>query len=116
MGDFSNGMLVTAEQAGYQINKIYPDDYGVHFYSDTLFTSDEIINGQPDLVLSFLRATLKGWTFAVENPGEIPDMELVYDPLLDPKIELVKFNATIPLVNTGEDHIGWMKPETWAID
>jgi NitT/TauT family transport system substrate-binding protein len=114
-GSFSNGMQITAEQAGYQINKIYPDDYGVHFYSDTLFTSDSIIATQPDLVLSFLRATLKGWTYAVENPGEIPAMELVYAPELDPKIEEVKFNATIPLVNTGEDHFGWMKPEIWDI-
>ncbi len=22
--------------------------------------------------------------------------------------------AMIPLINTGEDHIGWMKSETWA--
>jgi len=22
--------------------------------------------------------------------------------------------ASLPLVNTGEDHIGWMKPEIWA--
>jgi NitT/TauT family transport system substrate-binding protein len=21
--------------------------------------------------------------------------------------------ASIPLINTGEDHVGWMKPETW---
>ncbi len=47
---------------------IYPDDYGVHFYADTLFTSDDLISTDPDLVLRFLRATLKGWTFAVENP------------------------------------------------
>lgn len=114
-GSFTNGLLVTAEQAGYQVDKIYPDDYGVHFYSDTLFTSDSIIEKQPDLVLRFLSATLKGWTFAVENPGEIPAMELVYDPKLDLKIELVKFTATIPLVNTGEDYNGWMKPDVWAV-
>jgi NitT/TauT family transport system substrate-binding protein len=22
--------------------------------------------------------------------------------------------ASLPLVNTGEDHIGWMKPEIWT--
>ena len=22
--------------------------------------------------------------------------------------------ASLPLINTGEDHIGWMKPEIWA--
>ena len=22
--------------------------------------------------------------------------------------------ASIPFINTGEDHIGWMKPEIWA--
>ena len=22
--------------------------------------------------------------------------------------------ASLPLINTGEDHIGWMKPDLWA--
>ncbi len=114
-GVFINIFTISVNQAGYKINIIYPDDYGVHFAGDTLFTSDELIKTNPDLVLRFVRASLKGWNFAVENPGEIPAIVQKYAPDADPAIELARMNITIPLVNTGEDYVGWMKPETWTI-
>jgi NitT/TauT family transport system substrate-binding protein len=113
-GVFTIGFLVVIQQAGIKINMVYPDDYGVHFYADTLFTSDELIAANPELVLRFLRATLKGWTYAVENPTEVPALVQKYKPDADAKIELARMTASIPLINTGEDHIGWMKPEVWA--
>jgi NitT/TauT family transport system substrate-binding protein len=113
-GVFTIGFLVVIQQAGYKINMIYPDDYGVHFYADTLFTTDDLISTKPDLVLRFLRATLKGWTYAVENPGEVPAAVQKYKPEADPVVELGRMTASLPLVNTGEDHIGWMKPEIWS--
>lgn len=113
-GMYLNSFLLTIQQAGYKVNVIYPDDYGVHFYADTIFTSDEIIAKDPNLVLRFLRATLKGWTYAVENPSEIGVMVVHYNSAADPALENGKMIASIPLVNTGEDHVGWMKPEIWA--
>ena len=113
-GVFTIGFLVVIQQAGYKINMIYPDDYGVHFYADTLFTSDDLISTNPDLVLRFLRATLKGWTFAVENSTEVPALVQIYKPQADTQIEQLRMAASIPLINTGEDHIGWMNPEAWA--
>lgn len=114
-GVFVNIFGVSVIQEGYEINIIYPDDYGIHFSSDTIFTTDKLISSDPDLVLRFLRASLKGWSFAVENPGDIPAIVQVFAPDSDLKIEHARMNTTLPLVNTGDDHIGWMKPETWAI-
>ena len=113
-GVFSNIFTVSVIQAGYKINIIYPDDYGVHFAADTIFGKDELIKANPDLVLRFVRASLKGWSYAVENPEEVPGIVKKYAPDADPTIELARMNTTIPLVNTGEDHIGWMKSETWT--
>jgi NitT/TauT family transport system substrate-binding protein len=113
-GVFSIGFVVVIDQAGYEINMIYPGDYGVHFYADTLFTNDDLISTNPDLVLRFLRATLKGWTYAVENPTEVPAMVQKYKPEADAAIELARMTASLPLINTGEDSIGWMRPETWS--
>jgi NitT/TauT family transport system substrate-binding protein len=113
-GVFINGFVVAAQQAGYKLNLIYPDDYGVHFYSDTLFTTDDLMATNPDLVQRFLRATLKGWTYAVENPAEAPALVQKYKPDADATIENARMVASLPLVNTGEDYIGWMKPEVWA--
>jgi NitT/TauT family transport system substrate-binding protein len=113
-GVYLTGLTVDALEAGYKLNLIYPDDYGVHFYADTIFTTDTLIENDPDLVARFLRASLKGWTYAVENPGEVPAMIQKFLPNADPAIQLAKMTASIPLINTGEDFIGWMKPEVWA--
>jgi NitT/TauT family transport system substrate-binding protein len=106
--------VLTMQAAGYALNIIYPDDYGIHNYGDVLMATDELIASQPDLVLRFLRASLKGWTYAVENPGETGAMVQKYNPQADPKLQVGQMTASLPLINTGEDHIGWMKPETWA--
>jgi len=111
---YLNNFGVTLQQAGFKLNVIYPDDYGVHFYGDTIFTTDDLIARNPDLVLRFLRATLKGYTFAVENPDAAAQMVSKYNVQADTKLETLKLLSSLPLINTGEDHIGWMKPEIWA--
>ncbi|MCJ7715046.1 MAG: hypothetical protein MUO54_00810, partial [Anaerolineales bacterium] len=37
-----------------------------------------------------------------------------YDPEADTEIELERMTASLPLINTGEDHIGWMNAEVWS--
>lgn len=113
-GVYITGFVVTIQQAGYKLNFIYPDDYGVHFYADTVFTTDDMIASNPDLVRRFLQASLKGWTFAVENPDQVPGLVQKYRPEADTAIENGKMLASLPLVNTGEDYIGWMKAEMWT--
>jgi len=110
---YSNAFVMTARQAGYNINIIYPDDYGVHFYAETLFTTDAMIANNPDLVRRFLRATLKGWTYAIEQPQAIGALVARYQPDIDVALENAKMAASLPLINTGEDQIGWMKPAVW---
>ena len=106
--------VLMAQSKGYKVNIIYPDDYGIHFYSDTLYSTDKYIAANPDLVLRFLRATLKGWTWAIENVDKTGALVQKYNPNIDPVIEIAKMTASLPLVNTGEDHIGWMKSDVWA--
>jgi NitT/TauT family transport system substrate-binding protein len=113
-GVYLTGLVVSAQQAGDKLNLIFPDDYGVHFYADTIFTTDEMVSAHPDLVLRFLRASLKGWVYAVENSNEVPGMILKINPSLDIKAENGKMTQSLPLINTGEDHIGWMKPDIWS--
>jgi NitT/TauT family transport system substrate-binding protein len=113
-GGYLNGLVLQVQQAGIKINIIYPDDYGVHFYADCLFARDEYSAAHPDLVTRFLHATLEGWTYAVENPDHIGPIVQHYNPQADPSLEMAKMIASLPLVNTGEDPIGWMKPEAWA--
>ena len=106
--------VLTVRAAGYDVNIIYPDDYGIHNYGDTLIATDDLIAAQPDLVQRFLRAALKGWTFAVENPAQVGALVQKYNATAGATLETAKMTASLPLVNTGEDHIGWMKSEIWA--
>ena len=113
-GGFINAFVLEVQKAGHKINIISPDDYGIHFYGDVLITNDKLIAENPDLVQRFVRASLKGWTYALENPEVIGRFVQAYNPAADADLESEKMTASIPLVNTGEDHIGWMKLETWS--
>jgi NitT/TauT family transport system substrate-binding protein len=106
--------VLAIRAAGHEINIIYPDDYGIHNYGDTLVVSNALTLTQPDLVLRFLRATLQGWTSAVENPSSVGSAVLKYNSSADPSLENQKMLASLPLINTGEDYIGWMRPEIWV--
>ena len=108
------GSLIGILKQRPDANLIWAEDYGIHFYSDTLFTTDQMIAENPDLVLRFLRATLQGQQYAIENPDEAIQISLHYakDPTLAVQHDMMI--ASIPFINTGEDHIGWMKPETWS--
>ena len=110
---YLTSMVVTVQRAGYKLNIVFPDDYGVHFYADTIFAADDLIATNPGLVLRFLRATLKGWRYAIEDPAVIGPMVARSRPDADVELETAKMTASLPLVHTGEDHIGWMRAEVW---
>jgi len=112
-GVYLTGSIYLLKDAGYELNIIYPDDYGVHFYADTIFATDDFIAANAELVLRFLRATLKGWTYAVENSDAVGSMVLQYNSDADAEVETVKMEASLPLIHTGQDQIAWMRAEVW---
>jgi NitT/TauT family transport system substrate-binding protein len=61
------------------VNVIDYADYGLDFPGDVLFTSREMANNQPDLCVRMVRASLRGWQYAIENPAEAADIVLKYD-------------------------------------
>lgn len=115
--DIASGLITSsvlaAQQSGHPVNIIYPDDYGVHFYSTTIASTDDYIVTHADVVTRFLRATFRGWASAVENPQSIGAMVLHYKPQADAAFESASMAASIPYINTGEDHIGWMNADKW---
>ena len=111
---YFTGGLIKLRAWGMKINIIYPGDYRVRFYSDVVMTTDDLITSNPDLAQSFVAATLKGWRFAIENIGQSVDMILKYARIKDPSLQKKMLEAAVPLVHTGEKHIGWMTAEEWA--
>ena len=112
---FAAGSLIPLkERVGErELTIIWPGDYGVHFYSDTLIARDDLIAGDPDLVQRFLRATLQGHRFAIENPEAAVSATMQYADLQDQDLQTAMFQASMPLIHTGEDQIGWMSPGVW---
>lgn len=111
---FINGMATEARRAGHGLNLIFPDDWGVHFYGLTLFTTDGMIASSPDTVTRLLRATLRGWVWASQNPERVGEAVRRRRPDASPAQETEGMLATLPLIHTGEDRVGWMKPGVWA--
>lgn len=110
---YSTGGLIRLRQKGLKLNLIWPGDYGIHFYSDILVATDETIKEKPDLVMRFLRATLRGWQDAIEDYEGAVAITLKYARVKDPQLQTAMMEAQLPLVHTGEDHIGWMRAEEW---
>ena len=113
IGLYATGGLLRLLQDGYQANLIWPSDYGVHMYSDTIVTSDELVANNPELATRFLRASLHGWQDAVGNAEEAVIATLKYAKEADPELQTEMMAASLPLVHTGEVKIGWMQAEIW---
>ncbi len=59
------------EKFGIPYNIITPKKYGVDFYAECLFTRQDLLRKNHKMVDGFLRASLKGWEYALNNPEEI---------------------------------------------
>ncbi|CCQ72424.1 ABC transporter substrate-binding protein [Magnetospira sp. QH-2] len=68
----SNGPWAMAQQ-GIWPRTIGPEMAGIQFYGDVLFTSQTLIDEDPDLVNAFLDASLKGWAYAFDNVDEVAE-------------------------------------------
>ncbi len=110
---YLTNQVIAARKQGYELNIIYPDHYGIHVYSDVIITNERLVEDNPDLVERFLRATLRGWRYAIENPEEAVAATLKYDENLDEALARASMEAQVPLIHTGEDQIGWMRDEIW---
>ncbi|WP_428462404.1 ABC transporter substrate-binding protein [Photobacterium kagoshimensis] len=56
-----------------------PTDYGVYFYSDIIFTHQDLVTKRPHVVTAFRTASLKGWEYALNNPSETLDVLETYN-------------------------------------
>ncbi|MCB1826963.1 MAG: ABC transporter substrate-binding protein, partial [Coxiellaceae bacterium] len=82
------------KQKGIKINIIKPQNYGIDFYGDLLFTSEDYFKSNRKVALAFRRATLRGWEYALSHKDEL--IELIkkkYAP--SRSIAALKYEASI---------------------
>lgn len=116
--DVSTGYVINephqAIAAGQDVNIILMADFGVNMYADVLFATEDTINTNPFLVERFLRGTLKGWQYAIENVDEAVGITLKYAAGSTRSHEEYMLNSSLSLVNDGESPLGWMDKNKWA--
>lgn len=112
-GMFATDQQVMAQQAGDTLNFIYYKDYGVDVYINTIFVKEELTQSNPDLITRFLRATFKGYQYAIANPEEVAALAVKYDETLDLTYQQDVMKAQIPFIDTGDGPIGSMNPNVW---
>ncbi|CAM4299569.1 ABC-type nitrate/sulfonate/bicarbonate transport system substrate-binding protein [Paenibacillus endophyticus] len=109
-----NEVLAVQEQ-GHEVNIIEPGDYDINFYADTLFTTEAIIKRDPEMVKSFVQASMKGWSYAIENPDEAAEFGLKYGDKLTLDHEVSMMNASIPLLEPENLPLGKMQTDAWDV-
>ncbi|MFA6962804.1 MAG: ABC transporter substrate-binding protein [Opitutaceae bacterium] len=92
-------------------------DYGVDFYGDTLFTNEQETRAHPERTAAFIRASLRGWDYALKNPQEIADLILKMDGVKARGVTreslLGEAEAMTPYILSDVVEIGHMNPGRW---
>jgi ABC-type nitrate/sulfonate/bicarbonate transport system substrate-binding protein len=107
---------LSAEEQGVEVTLIRPRDYGVHFYSNTYFATEENLRERPEMLERFVRASLKGWSWALDNPEEAIDILLRHNPDADRDHELaalLKTRALMLTPLTRDAGLGRMEASRW---
>lgn len=112
--------LWSAKAKGLDITTMRPASYGVDFYGDSIFTVENLVRDHPKLVERFLRATLKGWRYALDHPNRIADrisldLPRFYPPTGPKRREFNRFQIqeVTRLSHYPVIQIGHINPDRW---
>ncbi len=79
---------VEAERRNFPLNVMMLKDLdpALDYYTPVLITNEQKISDNPELVEKFMKATAKGYQYAIENPEDAADILLKYAPELDKEL------------------------------
>lgn len=103
---------VLLELEGEEVNVLKFRDFGVKVYADTIFTTKEMIEKEPEKVRKFLRASIKGWKEAINYPEKAINQLLEVNPSLNYDHQLGYLKGSIPIILTDEN-IGYSEETVW---
>jgi ABC-type nitrate/sulfonate/bicarbonate transport system substrate-binding protein len=107
---------VAAEQKGMDLNFILLQDFdeNLDFYTPVIIASEDLLETDPELAKAFLRATSRGYNFAIENPETAVGHLLTHAPEIDETIALASQEYLAGEYARGVDRWGEMEASTWA--
>jgi len=105
------------EQAGHEWNFISMWDAGGKFYAVTPFTTEKMLTEKPEVIAGFLKASLRGLQYVLDNPDEAVDITLkLGESNLEKEHQRWLLSQANPLCSsedTEEIGLGWMRKEVW---
>ncbi|MBU1001570.1 MAG: ABC transporter substrate-binding protein [Proteobacteria bacterium] len=78
---------------GVDYSVLRPMSYGVDFYGDSLYTTWDLIDSDPAMVQAFVRASLKGWEYALDHADEVATRISGELPRMISPLNPTEFNA-----------------------
>lgn len=127
IGCLVNHEVPQMEKEGFAVNYFFPDDFGVPQYYEGIFlASDEMIENEPDVIASFLRACQKGFADFKNQPDEtlqvLLDNQDEANFALDPDVEKKSTETLLPLMETADapflsqSEACWQENIDWMYD
>lgn len=102
------------KQQGVDYVAINPSHYGIDYYGDILFTTEDELEQNPERVEALRAATLRGWRYAMDNVPEIIDLLIEKYRVNKTREHLVfEANSMRSLILPDLVEIGHMNPGRW---
>ncbi len=118
MSVFATDAPYDFRQRGLAMRFMRPTDYGIDFYGDCLFTSENEAGAHSRRVVALRRALLRGWEYAVEHPEEIINW-MQANLRLPSRVTADRLRAeakaTARHINAGLVKVGHMNPGRWQV-
>ena len=108
--ELNGGILLPLK--GFPLNLIKPRDYGINFYADTLFTTEEMIRKNPEIVRNFVKASIKGWKIALTDQKSAIDEVMRVNNSLDREHQSKFLEYSLPMI-AGKGDMGYSEKKTW---
>lgn len=113
---YLNDEVVRARQQGLDLVTFPLYEYGIRTNALTIFTSQAALADDSGQAVRFVRASLRGWEWAVENQTEAVDVMLeLFPEMADERdFHLASFDASIPLIRPLDARLGEIDCAAWV--
>jgi len=92
---------IQAKSMGAQLDRYTFASHGVATVSTSIFASEKYIARYPDVLRKFIEASLRGWSFALDNPEKaVADLKIAF-PDVDEKLAAAQLAAIPELFCSG---------------
>jgi NitT/TauT family transport system substrate-binding protein len=114
MGFFHDQAPTIENQSGDEVDALLYSDFGMNLLGTGIVGHERTIEESPELVEGFVRATVKSWEAAAENPEEAAAAMVEMAEQEPPKEVLVEqLELTLPLVMEDGMKPGVNDPQSW---